>query len=198
MDLGTFSEVRFSALPSNIDLTSPIKSMDEWNRACNVHNALQAKLSVVQRYESYLTHQIADLQTRNMCLIQFKPRGTNHSTLYQLRMVVLHTSLHAVRRYKFVVQGDILNLHQYLDYDIASQSLTWARQMYPLWQELRPNVHDLLLHQLEQQRYYLLLWNDDVQEEHGSNNEQVHVLELNSNNGDQVRHPTPIPWRPSQ
>lgn len=163
MDLGSVSSIQFSGLPSDFNLSSPLKSISERRRLCGVAKTLQAKLSVSQDFHTDLKNQLRDMvNLRSQLSYNNHPLG--------LRVAVLSTSLHALRRYQIILLRNLLILRRYLGGHVSPRMWqTWVIQRDQLEQEV-PNVHDLFL------------WAVDVQEVPYANNQIMFVT----------------PWRPSQ
>ena len=163
MDLGSVSSVKFSGLPSDFDLSSPLKSLSERRHLCGVAKTLQAKLSVSQDLHTDLKNQL-----RNVMFLRSQLLNNNHPL--GLRVAVLSTSLHALRRYQIILLRDLLILRRYLGAHVSPRMWqTWVLQRDQLEQEV-PNVHDLFL------------WTVDVQEVYSTRDQIMFVT----------------PWRPSQ
>ena len=163
MDLGSVSSVKFSGLPSDFDLSSPLKSLSERRHLCGVAKTLQAKLSVSQDLHTDLKNQL-----RNVMFLRSQLLNNNHPL--GLRVAVLSTSLHALRRYQIILLRDLLILRRYLGGHVSPRMWqTWVLQRDQLEQEV-PNVHDLFL------------WTVDVQEVYSTRDQIMFVT----------------PWRPSQ
>ena len=88
-------------------------------------------------------------QIDDMCLLR-----SNHNSINQtlgLRLSVLTTSLHVLRRYQILVLRDILNLHRYLGDHVPPHmwlTLNHHRIQVELEQEMQdPNIWE---HQMEQ------------------------------------------------
>ena len=165
MDLGSVSSVKFSGLPSNFDMSSPLKSLSERHHLCGVAKTLQAKLSVSQDLHTDLKNQLGNVMT----LRRSQALNNNNHPL-GLRVAVLSTSLHALRRYQIILLKDLLILRRYLGGHVSPRMWqTWVLQRNQLEQEV-PNVHDLFL------------WSVDVQEVYSTRDQIMFVT----------------PWRPSQ
>ena len=163
MDLGSVSSVKFSGLPADFDLSSPLKSLSERRHLCGVAKTLQAKLSVLQDLHTDLKNQL-----RNVMFLRSQLLNNNHPL--GLRVAVLSTSLHALRRYQIILLRDLLILRRYLGGHVSPRMWqTWVLQRNQLEQEV-PNVHDLFL------------WSVDVQEVYSTRDQIMFVT----------------PWRPSQ
>ena len=163
MDLGSVSSVKFSGLPSDFDLSSPLKSLSERRHLCGVAKTLQAKLSVSQDLHTDLKNQL-----RNVMFLRRSQLNNNHPL--GLRVAVLSTSLHALRRYQIILLKDLLILRRYLGGHVSPRMWqTWVLQRNQLEQEV-PNVHDLFL------------WTVDVQEVSYTREQIMFVT----------------PWRPTQ
>ena len=143
MDSGSISSVQFPYLPVNFDLTTPLTSMAERNQANEVVSTMQNNLLLSQWHIRSLKQQIDD-----MCLLR-----SNHNSVNQtlgLRLSVLTTSLHLLRRYQILVLRDIFNLHRYLGNHVPPHmwlTLNHHRIQVELEQEMQdPNIWE---HQME-------------------------------------------------
>ena len=130
MDLGSVSSVKFSGLPSNFDMSSPLKSLSERRHLCGVAKTLQAKLSVSQDLHTDLKNQL-----RNVMFLRSQLLNNNHPL--GLRVAVLSTSLHALRRYQIILLKDLLILRRYLGGHVSPRMWqTWVLQRNQLEQEV--------------------------------------------------------------
>ena len=168
MDLGDLSLVSFSTL-KDLEFqgcTTSLQVRDKLSQ--HLHN-IKVKLLISQQMQRDLAEQLRMAEVARQRLGLGFSNIANHPCV--VRLSVLTTTHHLMRRYQLVLLRDTMRLKRSLGMDVSPRLMeTWYRKVVQLRRE-SPNIHNLFLWSLDQRH---------------SNDEDANMLPM-------TRF---IPWRP--
>ena len=170
MDLGDLSFVSFTTLDEDLEFQACRSPLQVREQLVQQLLATQAKLLISQQVQKSLAEQLRAAEVARKRLGLGSSNIANHPVV--LRLSMLTTTHHLMRRYQLVLLRDMMRMKHVLGVHVRPQLWeTWYRNESQLKLEA-PNVHNLFL------------WSLELQDNDGSS--------------DMLPFTRFTPWRPSQ
>ena len=149
MDLGDLSYVSFSTVDEDLEFQACRTPHLVRDQLCQQLLTTQAKLLASQQAQKSLAEQLRSTEVARTRLGLSSSNIANHPVV--LRLSVLTTTHHLIRRYQLILLRDMMRMKHSLRMNVRPQLWeTWYRNENQLRREA-PNVHNLFLWSLELQ-----------------------------------------------